>query len=75
MSEPIEENEELKSLLTNFLDILNIQEMSDSGRVFNPNHISSCRVMDSEKMSKILIRIEEIIEYERPKKVEDLYDD
>jgi hypothetical protein len=66
------ENEELKSLFTNFLDILNIQEANDNGRVFKPNNISSCRAMDMEKMSKTLARIEEIIGYERPKKVEDL---
>jgi hypothetical protein len=29
--------------------------------------------MDMEKMSKILARIEEIINYEKPPKVEDLY--
>ena len=66
------ESEELKSLFTNFLDILNIQEMSDSGRVFKPNKISSCRVMDMEKMGKILARIEEIIRYQRPPKIKDL---
>jgi hypothetical protein len=35
------------------------EEESDSGRVFHPNSISSCRVLDSARMNDILKELKE----------------
>ena len=49
-SEELErENNELRELVR----LLTIQEMSDSGRLFYPTSISSCRCMDLEKIGEI----------------------
>lgn len=37
-----------------FFYYLDIKEESDSGRVFSPNHIASCRVMDGIALEKVL---------------------
>ena len=42
----LEDLRELVNLITN-------QEMSDSGRLFYPTSISSCRCMDLEKIGQI----------------------
>ena len=44
----------LKEAVKEFLFILNIQEESDSGRLFKPNQISSCRVMDGQRIETLL---------------------
>lgn len=44
-----DENNELRELV----DLITIQEESDSGRIFYPNSISSCRVLDSKRMGEI----------------------
>ena len=43
------ENTELRELVR----LLTIQEMSDSGRLFYPTIIKSCRCMDLEKIGQI----------------------
>jgi hypothetical protein len=49
------ENDELKATMRGFFeDFLNVREESDSGRVFAPITISSCRVMMTEPLSALL---------------------
>ena len=55
------ENEDLKSLCKEFLDILNIIEESDSGTEFYPTRINSCRINDSMKINNILAHICQIV--------------
>ena len=43
-----------EELIYNFLHFLNREEESDSGRVFRPNTISSCRVMDGDIIGEVL---------------------
>lgn len=51
--------EEAKQLLREFFEILYTQEESDSGRLFNPVYISSCRVMKTKRLEEILVRLGE----------------
>jgi len=46
-----------KELLTELMDILDIEEESDSGTIFHPVHISSCRCMLTQKVSDLLKKI------------------
>jgi hypothetical protein len=55
------ELEDLKSLCSDFLGILNIVEESDSGREFHPTRITSCRVQDGVRINKILAHICRIV--------------
>jgi hypothetical protein len=55
------ELEDLKSLCSDFLGILNIVEESDSGREFHPTRITSCRVQDGMRINKILAHIGRIV--------------
>ena len=55
------EAEELQALVKSFFeDYLDVQEESDSGRVFNPIHISCVRAMKLEPLYKLLMRIREL---------------
>lgn len=54
------ENEELKQLVKEFFRILDIVEESDSGTLFHPTNITSCRAMDGARMNDILRRMKEI---------------
>jgi len=55
------EIDELKQLVKSFFeDYLDYQEESDSGRVFNPIHVSCTRVMMIEPLAKLLIRMREL---------------
>jgi hypothetical protein len=57
----IEKQAELQTLVKSFFeDYLNYQEESDSGRVFNPIHISCTRVMMIEPLDKLLKRMKEL---------------
>lgn len=52
---------ELEELVKSFFeDYLNVQEESDSGRVFNPVNISCTRVMMLEPLDKLLKRMKEL---------------
>ena len=55
------ENEDLKSLCKEFLNILRITEVSDNGTIFHPTRITSCRVQDGVKINKILAHIGRIV--------------
>jgi hypothetical protein len=55
------QHDELKQLVRSFFeDYLDHQEESDSGRVFNPIHVSCTRVMMIEPLAKLLIRMREL---------------
>lgn len=45
-------------LFREFLKLLNQTEVSDSDRVFRPNYISSCRVLDGKRLGEILNELE-----------------
>jgi hypothetical protein len=52
---------ELKALVKSFFeDYLDYQEESDSGRVFNPIHISCTRVMMTKPLGELLDRMKEL---------------
>lgn len=46
--------DKLHSLWKEFIDLLEITEESDSGNLFRPNAISSCRAVDGERMNQII---------------------
>ena len=53
--------DELQVLVKSFFeDYLNYQEESDSGRVFNPIHVSCTRAMMIEPLAKLLLRMKEL---------------
>jgi len=55
------EIDELKQLVKSFFeDYLNYEEESDSGRVFNPIHLSCTRAMMIEPLAKLLMRMKEL---------------
>jgi hypothetical protein len=55
------ETEELKSLVKSFFDdYLDYTEESDSGRVFNPVHISCANVMMMEPLADLLGRMKQL---------------
>jgi hypothetical protein len=61
MQEEIDELRELQTLVKSFFeDYLNYQEESDSGRVFNPIHVSCTRAMMIEPLAKLLMRMKEL---------------
>ena len=61
MQEEIDELRELQTLVKSFFeDYLDVQEESDSGRVFNPIHISCVRAMKLEPLYKLLMRMREL---------------
>jgi hypothetical protein len=55
------ENDELKATVRSlFEDFLNVREESDSGRVFAPVTLSSCRVMMTEPLSNLLNKMRKL---------------
>jgi hypothetical protein len=59
--EALKEKLELQTLVKLFFeDYLDVQEESDSGRVFNPIHVSCTRAMMTEPLAKLLIRMREL---------------
>ena len=61
MQEEIDELRELQTLVKSFFkDYLGYQEESDSGRVFNPIHISCTRVMMTKPLGELLKRMKEL---------------
>ena len=55
------EAEELKQLVKSFFeDYLDYVEETDEGRVFNPIHISCTRVMMTQPLGHLLIRMREL---------------
>ena len=55
----------LTKLLTEFFNILDTTEESDSGTIFHPVQITSCRVMQSEKVESIIQQIKSLINYHK----------
>lgn len=49
---------DIKETIKEFLYLLSKREESDSGRTFYPNHISSCRVLDSQRLGELLKQME-----------------
>ena len=55
------EAEELNALVKSFFeDYLDYQEESDSGRVFNPIHISCTRALMTKPLGELLKRMKEL---------------
>ena len=45
---------QLQTYLEDFFTLLDKTEETDEGRVFRPNHISSCRAEDGQKLENLL---------------------
>jgi len=56
----VREHEELKKLVREFFEILDVEEESDSGRLFHPVYISSVRVMTTKRLNEMLERMKEL---------------
>ena len=52
---------DVKALLKEFFRILDIEEESMNQTVFHPNYFASCRVVDWEKMNKVMKELREVI--------------
>ena len=52
---------DLRDLWSQFISIMEIVEESDSGHKFCPNRITSCRVVDGERIQKILDEAKQLI--------------
>lgn len=57
-------NDDLKDLVRRMFAILDIEEESDSGRVFHPTYIASCRSYDADQLDVIFERMKAIVNYE-----------
>jgi len=53
-------NLEYRDAVRELIRLLEIEEESDSGTVFRPNKISSCRVMDGMQMNQCLKTLKEL---------------
>jgi hypothetical protein len=53
-------SEELKDTVKEFLRCLEMTEESDSGKVFHPVYISSCRVLVTERVNNLLKKMKEL---------------
>ena len=61
----IKMNNNLNELLTEFFQILDTVEESDSGKEFHPVFINSCRVLTTKRLNEIFSEIKKIINYNR----------
>ena len=50
----------LKELVKEFFEILDEEEVSESGRKFNPVYIGSCRVMKTKRLDEIFKEMKEL---------------
>lgn len=57
-------NETLEDCVRSLFKILDAQEESDSGRVFNPTTIGSCRLEHGAKLNVILPKMRKLVEKE-----------
>ena len=58
--------DELKMLVKSFFDdYLDYKEVSDMGNEFHPIYISSCRVLMTQELGKILQRMRELVNESR----------
>jgi len=51
---------ELKELVKEFVEILDVVEESDSGTSFHPVYISSCRCLTGKRVNEIIKRMKEL---------------
>lgn len=51
----------LARLTNDLLEMFDYTEESDSGTVFHPTHISSCRIMHCERINKILPEMKKLL--------------
>jgi len=51
---PTSPDMKIYELVREFFTILDKQESTDSGRMFHPTTISCCRVMERQKLDKVL---------------------
>jgi len=58
-------NDKLSKLVTEFFEILDVVEESDSGREFHPVYISCCRVLTSKRLGEIFSEMKDIIGYKK----------
>lgn len=49
-------------LVKELFKLLDITEETDDGRVFRPNVIRSCRVLDAEKLDQVLVELKRTLE-------------
>jgi hypothetical protein len=63
IQENVKELETVKvtALFKEFIELLDRAEMSDNGRWFFPVELSSCRLLQGEKMNRILLEAKEIL--------------
>lgn len=52
--------DELISVVREFISLLDKVEISDEEREFRPNYIGSCRVLDGQRLGKLLIQMKEL---------------
>ncbi len=52
---------DLAKCVKRFISLLDVKEESDSGRVFNPTTISSCRTLHLMELNDILSRMRELV--------------
>jgi hypothetical protein len=55
-----EQHAKLKEAVQGFLQLMDIQEESDSGRVFHPNTITSCRANDLDQIRLFLDQLKSL---------------
>ena len=51
-------------LIEQFFALMDITEQTDEGRYFKPNRITSSRVMDAEKLEKVLAELKQTLKEE-----------
>ena len=49
-------------LVKALFELLDRTEETDEGRVFHPNRISSCRVLDAEKLNQVLVELKRTLD-------------
>jgi len=52
----------LRELCSEFIDLLDKREVTDNGREFSPTTIHSCRCMDLERISEIIVEMKTELE-------------
>ena len=52
-------SQKLTQLVTEFFEIVEKVETNDDGHEFHPTRITSCRVMDTEQLRKLIPQIKE----------------
>ena len=50
----------LRATVKEFMDILDVVETSDEGRMFHPTTVGTCRSMEQEKIGRLLKAMREL---------------